>query len=157
MGEPGGRKGVGIGVGVDNAIGVGGWDGDRLIGWGPVDGVGVVEILGVDGTILTTGGGGAEVMGLPEEGALSFLAFFLGERRRRRANLFPIAVSASPTSRSVPRIVTRRQLAVTVGETETLAPEMSWTCFRPEPARPTTCPAWSSEIDSEAVVFSWAA
>ena len=49
MGEPGGREGVRIDKGVDNAIGVGSWDGDQLIGWGPVDGVGVVEGIGVDG------------------------------------------------------------------------------------------------------------
>ena len=31
MGEPGGREGVGIDEGMDNSIGVGGWDGDQLI------------------------------------------------------------------------------------------------------------------------------
>ena len=120
---------------------MGGWDSDRLIGWGPVDGIGVVKGLGVDGTNLTMGGG-AEVKTLsPREGALSFLDSFLGEQRWRQASLFPMAVRASPTSRSVPRIVMRRQLAVMVGETKTLAPEILWTCFRPVLACPTTWPA----------------
>ena len=43
---------------------------------------------------------------------------------------------------------------MTVGETETLAPDMSWTCLRPEPACLTTWPAWSSIIDRVVVVFS---
>ena len=77
MGEPGGREGVRIDEGV------GGWDSDQLIGWGPVDGVGVVKGIGVDGTNLTMGGGGVEVNILsPGEGALSFLGFFSGEQRQ---------------------------------------------------------------------------
>ena len=103
MGEPGGREGVRIDEGMDNTIGVGSWDSDWLIGWGPIDGVGVVEGIEVDGTNLTMGGGGVEVKSLsPGEGALSFLDLFLGEWRWCQASLFPMAVRASPTSRSVP-------------------------------------------------------
>jgi hypothetical protein len=103
-----------------------------------------------------TGGGGAAVERSPEEGAFSFLAFLDVERRRRRAILLPIAERASPTSRSVPRIETVRKPAVTVGEIDTLADEMSWICLRPDPARPTTCPAMSSGMNMDRVVFSWA-
>ena len=141
MGELGGRERVGIDEGVDNAIGVGSWDGDQLIRWGPIDGIVVVKGIGIDGTKLTMGGGGVEVKTSPGEGALSFLDFFLGEWRLPQGSLFPMAVRALPTSWSVPQIVMRRQLAVTVGETETLAPEILWTCFRPELVCPTTWPA----------------
>ena len=46
--------------------------------------------------MVMMGGGGVAVVGLPEEGALTFLAA-LGEQRWQRANLLPIAVRASPT------------------------------------------------------------
>ena len=97
MGDPWYSTGVESGNGVDNAIGEGGWDGGLLEGWDLAGGVVVVTSIGEGGTMVMTGGGGVVAVGLPEEGALTSLAFSFGEQRWQRAILLLIAVRASPT------------------------------------------------------------
>jgi hypothetical protein len=71
-------------------------------------------------------GGPATTRGVEAESAEGFLGFFdLGVRSRRRARRLPIAVVASPTSRSEPLIVIAREPAMTVGDTEIFACDRS--------------------------------
>ena len=95
------RGGVGRDVELDDGAGL--------------DGIGVEEEGVLEGPTTT---------GVGEVGLVFFLVD-LGVRSRRRASRFPMAVVASPTSRLEPRIVTTREPETTVGETDSLACEMS--------------------------------
>ena len=110
----------------------------------------VVEIVTEEGMdddgpgSVVVGGAAAEVL----------VVFFLGVLTLRRAKCLPMTVRASPTSRLEPLAETTYAPETKCGETDILVWDISWIWRRPVPSRLIRCPASSSGMDMETVIFS---